>query len=236
MYKILIGENYNIEAKADKLIDAVVTSRQKIKNSNLRGEKYNLIKEIKEHYNVDEFFAARIPSYKVYASIYKLFLAETSADTFDPTEMVDSRFTILEHIVRSPISKENKEKRIVSEYKKQEKDLRLLSYQILVDKFNERYSSLNAAQKRLLKEYINNISNTNNLREFINTEVKKVTSELKTLLPNVDDKITTIKLREAINQIGHLTKGKLVKDDQVVKMMRYYQLVKEIKKTLKGDK
>jgi len=236
LYRILIGENYNVESKADKLIEAVISSRQKIKNSNLHNEKYNLIKEIKENYSVDEFFAARIPNYKVYASIYKLFLSETSGGTFDPAEAVNSRFTIIEHIIRNPIAKKDKQAKIVSEYQKQEKDLRLLSYQILVDKFNERYSALDSHQKKLLKEYINNISNTNNLREYINVESKRVTKELKSLISKVDDDITRIKLKESIAQVSKVTTGKLVKDDQVVKMMRYYQLVKEIKKTIKGDK
>lgn len=236
LYRILIGENYNSESKADKLIEAVVTSRQKIKNANLHNEKYNLIKEIKEHYNVDEFFSARIPNYKIYASIYKLFLSETSGGNFDPVETVDNRYTVMEHIVRNPIVKKDKQSKIVNEYQKQEKDLRLLSYQILVDKFNERYSALDSYQKKMLKEYINNISNTNNLREYINVEAQRVSGELKQLLPKIDDKITKIKLKESIVQINQVTKGKFVKDNQVVKMMRYYELVKEIKKTLKGDK
>ena len=112
---------------------------------------------------------------------------------------------------------------------KKDKDLRLLAYQILVDKFNSKYKSLNESQKDLLKNYINNISNTNSLREFVDNEVLKTKTELKKHLPKVSDKITKIKLSEAINQINTISKGKVVTEKQVLNLMRYYELVKEIK-------
>jgi hypothetical protein len=105
----------------------------------------------------------------------------------------------------------------------------LLSYQLLVDKFNKKYKSLNENQKNLLKQYINNVSNTNSLKEFIDTEVVKIKKALKSLLPKVNDKITKIKLSEAIDYTDTATKGKIVKDKHVVALMRYYELIKEIK-------
>ena len=98
----------------------------------------------------------------------------------------------------------------------------------MVDKFNNKYKSLNSAQRNLLKEYINNISNTNSLREFIDNEVVKVKKILKKHLPKVDDPVTKIKLNEAINQTSTSTTGKLVRDKHVVTLMRYYQLIKEL--------
>ena len=53
--------------------------------------------------------------------------------------------------------------------------------------------------------------------------------ELKKQLPKVKDKITKIKLTEAVNQIDNLTKGRVVKDKQVLTLMRYYELIKELK-------
>ena len=119
--------------------------------------------------------------------------------------------------------------KIVEGYEKQEKDLRLLAYGILVEKFNKKYSSLSKEQKNLLKEYINNISNTNSLKEFIESETVKVKKKLQSILPTVDDKVTKIKMKEAINQADTLMKGRIVEDKQVVTLMRYYQLVKELK-------
>ena len=225
LYRVLTTENYKSEIKANHLVDAVVNARQKLNNSQLKREKYNLIKEIRKNYDVNDFFMARIPNYKVNASIFKLF--NFNGDT-GPASETESRFTIVEHVTRKQISSKKKENAIAEGYRKQEKDLRLLAYTILVEKFNKKYSSLSQAQKKLLKEYINNISNTNSLKEFIESETAKVKQKLQSYLPTVDDKVTKIKLNEAVNQAESLMKGRIVEDKQVVTLMRYYQLVKEL--------
>ena len=227
LYQVLLKENYNSSRKAEKLVDAVIRAREKLQNKKLRNEKYNLIKEIKRNYVVEDFFRARIPNYKVYASIYKKFLVETTP-VFDPKEEVDSTFSIIEHITRNKVKPRNTDSKVISEFKGEDKDLRLLSYQLMVDNFNGKYKNLNSMQRNLLKEYVNNISNTNSLREFINDEVKKVKQILTKILPRVTDDVTKIKLTEAIKQTGNLQKGKIVKDKQVVSLMRYYELIKEL--------
>ena len=231
LYKVLTTENYKSENKANHLVDAVISTRQKLNNSQLKREKYNLIKEIKRNYNVNDFFMARIPNYKVNASIFKLF---NSNQNENPAQKTENRFTIIEHITRKAISPAKKKKAITEGYKKQEKDLRLLAYSILVEKFNKKYSSLSESQRKLLKEYINNISNTNSLKEFIESETIKVKKQLQSFLPKVDDKVTKIKLNEAVNQADTLMKGRIVEDKQVVTLMRYYQLVKELKNVKNG--
>jgi len=227
LYQVLLKENYNSSHKAEKLVDAVIRAREKLQNKKLRTEKYNLIKEIKENYIVEDFFRARIPNYKVYASIYKKFLAETTP-VFDPVDEVDSTFSIIEHITRNKVKSKNTDSQIITEFKNEDKDLRLLSYQLMVDNFNGKYKSLNSMQRNLLKEYVNNISNTNSLREFINNEVVKIKQILNKILPRVTDDITKIKLTEAIKQTDNIQKGKIVKDKQVVALMRYYELIKEL--------
>ena len=227
LYQVLLKENYNSSRKAEKLVDAVLRAREKLQNKKLRNEKYNLIKEIKKNYVVEDFFRARIPNYKVYASIYKTFLSETTP-VFDPKEEVESTFSIIEHITRNKIKSRDADSKVISEFKKEDKDLRLLSYQLMVDNFNGKYKNLNSMQRNLLKEYVNNISNTNSLREFINNEVVKIKQILNKILPRVTDNITKIKLTEAIKQTTNLSKGKIVKDKQVVALMRYYELIKEL--------
>ena len=228
LYQVLQTEKYSSADKAHRLIDAVLESRQKIKNSDLRREKYNLIKLIKENYKIEDFFNARIPNYRMLASIYKLFLVESSPSIFDPKGSVESRFTILENITSKKVTPEQKESKVIQEFEKSEKDLRLLSYQIMVDRFNSKYKNLNSMQRNLLKEFINNISNTNSLREFINNEVLKIRKIINKFLPKIDDKITSIKITEAVKQLDNLTKGRIVRDNQVVALMRYYEIIKEL--------
>ena len=140
----------------------------------------------------------------------------------------------MEHITNKKIDGDKIKEKVIKEYSKQDKDLRLLAYEILVDKFNKKYKSLDESQKKLLKNYINNISNTNSLREYVDTEVDYIKSFLTKELPKVSDKITNIKLSESINQIENLTKGKIVNEKQVLTLMRYYELIKEIKSVHKG--
>ena len=231
LYRVLTVENYKSEIKANHLVDAVVKAHQKLNNSQLKREKYNLIKEVKKNYDINDFFMARIPNYKVNASIYKVF---DSNHDGNPASETQSKFTIVEHITRKEISSKKKEKALAEGYKKQEKDLRLLAYGILVEKFNKKYSSLSKSQKTLLREYINNISNTNSLKELVETETLRVKAKLQSFLPKVDDKVTKIKLKEAINQAEALMKGRIVEDKQVVTLMRYYQLVKELENVKDG--
>ena len=211
LYRVLTTENYKSETKAGHLVEAVVSARKKLNSSYLKREKYNLIKKIKENYNINDFFMVRIPNYKVSASIFKLF---NSSYGNNPASKTENLFTVVEHITRKTISNKEKETAITESFRKQEKDLRLLAYGILVEKFNKKYSSLSAEQRNLLKV--------------------KVKKELQSYLPRVTDKVTKIKLNEAVNQADTLMKGRIVEDKQVVTLMRYYELVKELKNVKNG--
>ena len=175
LYRILSEKKYSKESHAVKLIEAVVTNRQRLSNRRLNNEKYNLIKTIKENYNVKDFFNTRLPNFKVFASIYKVF---GISENPNPIETTDSTITLIEHIT-SIQSNEVKKSEILETYTEEDKDLRLLAYELLVDKFNKKYKSLNENQKDLLKQYINNLSNTNSLNEFVNSEVVKIKKNLK---------------------------------------------------------
>ena len=197
LYSILLNKKYKNLTHASSLVEAVVKSRRKLSNRRLANEKYNLIKTIKENYDIKDFFNTRIPNFKVQASIYRVFQSEVGKEDFGPIQKTDSSITITEHITQSKQSRLKKQK--LSEFNNQDKDLRLLSYSLLVDKFNSKYKSLDESQKNLLKQYINNVSNTNSLKEFIDSEVIKIKRALKRLLQKVNNNITKIKLPEAID-------------------------------------
>jgi len=234
LYQFLINEKYNSEVKAEKFIDTILDARKQLDEKKLTKEKYNLIKQIKETYGLDEFIKSPISNYKTLASIYKIFEVVSTNEQFDPTDIVSSRFTIAENIINSSI--QNKEARIkdavLEEYKKQDEDLRAISYKMLVESFNNKYKNLTEEQKLLLREYINNINNTGKLNEYISTEIIKLINGLKAVGSKIPDKVTKIKLAETISNIRKIKSVKKIKEQHLSAMMMSYELLKELKNSL----
>jgi hypothetical protein len=233
LYKLLIEEKYNSESKAEKFIDAILEARTKLDEQKLIKEKYNLVKSIKENFEIDSFLTSPVTNYRVLASIHKLFEAKKT-DVSEVKDIFDSKITLVEHISTSAIAAlKQKEDKLVEDYKNQEKDLRLLTYKILVETFNKKYSNLNDVQKNLLREYINNVTNTSKFGEYYANELKKVVTELHSIYKGMDDKITKIKLKETINVLKSQKIGKKVTDEQVSSLMLAFELIKEIQNVKK---
>lgn len=232
LYKLLIDEKYNSENKAEKFIEAILDARTKLDEQKLIKEKYNLVKVIKENFEIDTFLTSPVTNYRVLASIHKLFEAKKS-DISDVKDIFDSKLTLVEHISTSAPTLKQKEDKLFEDYKKQEKDLRLLTYKILVETFNKKYSNLNDSQKNLLREYINNVTNTTKFGEYYSNQLKSVVTELHSIHKSMEDKVTQIKLRETINVLKAQKIGKKVTDEQVSSLMMAYELIKEIKNVKK---
>jgi len=229
LFNLLINEKYNSESKSEKFIEAILEAHTRLDQKKLQREKYNLVKAIKENFDIDNFLSSPVTNYKVLASIHKLFEAK-KLDVLDVKDVFDAKYTLVEHISTStPSSLKEKEDKLVEEYKKQEKDLRLLTYKILVETFNKKYTSLDDSQKALLREYINNVTNTSKFNEYYSNELIKTITALHELYKGMKDKITKIKLRETINVLKKQKIGKKVTDEQVSALMMSYELVKEIK-------
>ena len=235
LYQYLINEKYNSESKAEQFINTILEARKKIDEKKLTKEKYNLIKEIKETYNLDEFIKSPISNYKTLASIYKIFETVSVDEQFDPTDIVSSRFTIAENIINSSI--QNKEVKlkdaVMEEYRKQDDDLRAVSYKLLVESFNNKYKNLTSEQKGLLREYINNINNTGKLNEYVGNEVTNLVNSLKEVGSKISDKVTKIKLAETIANIRKIKSVKKIKEQHLSAMMMTYELLSELKQSVK---
>jgi hypothetical protein len=235
LYQYLINEKYNSESKAEQFINTILEARKRLDETKLTREKYNLVKEIKETYNLDEFIKSPISNYKTLASIYKIFETVTSDEQFDPTDVVSSRFTIAENIINSSI--QNKDAKIkdmvLEEYRKQDEDLRAVSYKLLIESFNNKYKNLTNEQKSLLREYINNINNTGKLNEYVSNEVTNLVNNLKEVGSKISDKVTKIKLAETIANIRKIKSVKKIKEQHLSAMMMTYELLNELKESLK---
>ena len=225
IYHTLATKKYNKDSQATMLIDTLIESHNKLNKSQLRREKYNLIKEIKENYDVNNFFKSKITDYKIMASIFNLI--ENREAT--PLSIVDSKTNLLEHITEKPSNKKTKDP-VLETYSKQDKEIRLLTYKVLLEKFNDKYSGLQDNQKTLLKEYVNNVTNSPALKSYVNQEIKEVKKDISKYSQKVEDKAIAIKLNEAKNMIKPLCKKTSVSDDNVINLLNYYELTNELNK------
>lgn len=229
IYQVLTSSNTLSEAKAETFINATLGASSRLNKSILRKEKYNLIKEIRESYNIEEFFKSKINNYAEYAAIYNLIEAHNSIEFIEPNQIIDNKVTLLEHITRKEINKDGVKDRILEEYASMDKGTRLIAYRVLLERFNKKYSTLDTRQRNVLKEYINNISNTTVLKEFVNNQYNLLRNELAELSNNVTDKTIQIKLTEVINLLQPLGKTQNVKDENLISLLQYYQLANELK-------
>jgi hypothetical protein len=223
IYHTFTSQKYKEDSKATMLIDTLIEAHGKLNKSQLKREKYNLIKEIKETYDINNFFKAKIDNYKVMASIFNLLENKNAT----PTSIVNSKSTLLEHITIKP--KTIKKDTVLENFSKQDKDTRLLTYKVLLEKFNDKYSGLQDNQKILLKEYVNSVTNSPALKTFINQEIKEVKDTLIKYSKKVEDKAVAVKLTETKNMIKPLCKKSFVNDDNVINLLNYYELVNELK-------
>jgi hypothetical protein len=234
LYDLLLKEKYNSESKAEMFVDTVSQAHSKLNEIKLAKEKYNLIKQINEKFELEQFLSSPITNYKVLASIYKVFESKKS-ENYDIKDIFNSKVTLIENIIARPSTKTNKieDNKLIESYKQQDKDLRLLTYKILVETFNKKYTNLDSNQKNLLKEYINNISNTSKFKDYLSVELPKIVAELKSIKAKIQDKVTTIKLSETISVLEKMKMGKSVSDGQVSSIMLSYELIKELKSKVK---
>ena len=237
-----LGKEYNLyssvlnspklnETKAEILVTTIVEQAKKLDRVKLDKEKYNLIKEIKKHYDLDNFFKAKIETYKIYASIYTLVENQISTEVHDTKQIITNKLTLLEHITKESLTERKVASKVVEEFMKEDKEIRILAYKILVEKFNDRYAGLSTEQRDLLKEYINNISDTTKLRTYLNTKLLEVKTEITSLKATTKDKVLQIKLNEVLNFIKPMSPNESIKDEVLIGLMQYYQLISELKAT-----
>lgn len=231
LYKALQEQKYTSDNKAERFLDIVVTEYSKINRSKSKREKYNLVREIKKHYSLDDFFNSRVSNYRLNASIYKLL--ESSFSNNKPTHVMQCRSNIVEHITGSRTATKHSSDITLHEYSAQEKDIRLLSYKILLEKFNSKYGKLNAKQKTLLREYIHNISNTSKLKKYVVSEVKVINRAIQLLSERTSDDIIKVKLTEVQTQLSNITNSATIRETHLVSLLRSYDLITELKHVVK---
>ena len=225
LYNTLLQEKFAHADRADYLVNTILKLRRKLDLTELKQQKYVLISEVKKHYDLVQFFKTPLTNYKLCASVYRVFEGASIAHA---AEVVNSRFTIIEHLTRkSGVIAEAASP--VEGYLKQDEDIRLLAYKLMLDKFNSKYAGLSVKQKSVLREYINNISNTTTLKSFVVREAQLLQERITTFIPKVKDKVVAIKLGEVSKLLSKYSKIKTIKESHVLSLLLYYELLKELK-------
>jgi len=232
LYQALIKQRFADKDRAEDFLIEVIDAHKKLRSNEVKKSKYALIKEIKENFDLDDFFKPKIENYKLLASIYKTLQSKSLNESLNPDAIVNSKFTIIENILgQTTVQLAQEEDELISEYAKQDEDIRLLTYKILVEKFNKKYSGLITEQKRLIKEYLNNISSLNTLVSYIKGELPVVQKQLSNNIKKINDEVMKIKIGEVINQLKLMEDFKSYEDNHVLVLLESYELIKIL-----GDK
>ena len=229
LYETLLNQSKLSEGKADMIINTLLENAKYLNKAALRRQKYNLIKEIKENYNIEDFFKTKLPNYKAQAAFYTLLEVYNTDETPNTDQVISNKLILLEHLTVSSISVETKDT-LMEEFKSYDKDIRMLTYKVLLEKFNDKYSDLNTGQKSVLKEYINSVDNPIKLKEVYNLKVNEIKSDLTSLNKKVKDKTTQIKINEVSNILVILEKNDKINNDDMTNLLHYYELLEELRK------
>lgn len=224
----MISKSHNLSSvKAETTLSTILEINKSLDQTKLTKEKYNLIKEIKAVFDIEDFFKAKISNYKLLSSTYTLLEANASPLKNFET-IINSKLNIIEHISLQDLTLNESPQS--DEYTQMDKGTRALVYKIMLEKFNTKFGNLSHDQKEVLKEYINNISNTTRLKTFIDSKFTSLKESLSKALPKIEDATAKIKVKEVINLINPILESKTLKDDNIVALLQYQELHSELKK------
>lgn len=229
LYEFVITNKGVGRDKAESILSTITQISSKLNQKKLKEAKYNLISEIKKHYSVDSFFSRKISEYKTLAGLYCMLEAQNNSTLVNPSQIVENKTTVLEYLTNTTPTEDSVRKSLIEEYSAYDKDLKLLTYKILLEKFNKKYSSLTLDQKEILREFISAAGSTAKLREFVNHKLETATKEFKSIEKGTKDPILKIKIREIVKSLSPIPKGRTVKEDTLTLLMKYYELIKELR-------
>ena len=228
LYETLLSKKHLSEGKADIVINTIIEASKQLNRGALKRQKYNLIKEISNHYPLDNFFKTKLPNYKAQAALYTLIEIYNSDNLSNPDQIISNKVVLLETLTNKSVDKDQVKDNLLEEFKSYDKDLRILTYRVLLEKFNGKYANLNENQKNVLKEFINSIDSTPSLRQFYNTKINEIKTSLIKLNKKIEDKAIKIKINEVSNLLTELNKTDKVDNDNLVNLLQYFELLEEL--------
>ena len=229
LYDLVTKSKGVSQKRAEAIVSTITEVSRKLNQDALKNQKYKLISEIKKHYDLDEFFSIQVRDYKALASMYCLLEAQNNEELVDPKYLVDNKVTLLEHLTDKSQNSNDVKDTLIEEYSQYDKDLKLLTFKILLEKFNNTYKDLLPEQKNILKEFITSVNSKKRLHNIVNEELKKINSEVNKLTSKVTDEVVKIKLEEVARSIKAVKNTEKIDDTHLVNLMQFYDLVNELK-------
>ena len=115
LYETLLKKTSLTETKANIVVSTLTDSSKSLNRGVIKRQKYNLINEIQNHYNLNTFFNHKLPSYKVYAAFYTLLEITNSQISINPEQTITNKVTILEHLTAAQIEKSTIQDEVLNE-------------------------------------------------------------------------------------------------------------------------
>jgi len=225
LYEQLSKHKHLTEGKAELVINSLVETSSKLNRTSIRKQRYNLVKEIKEHYDIEKFFKVKISNYKIFAALNNL-IENKASDEVSPETVINNKMTLLEHLTKVPV--EEKRDELLEEFQSYDKDLRILTYRVLLEKFNDKYDGLKPAQKEVLKEIITSVDSPEKLKEIYNNRIPGIRTALTQKIKTISDEVVKIKLEEILKYVHPLEKNDKFSNDDIVNLLQYYELINEL--------
>jgi hypothetical protein len=226
LYNSLLKEHrFKTEASAYEYIRMIKSAHDKINQNSLRRQRYNLVKEISEKFKFEDISKIHINNYKVLASINMIF---EHAESDNPLQLMECKRVIASNTLLTENTNIKKDS-VIEKFQTQSKDMRLLTYKLLVDKFNEKYSGLTEDQKHLLNKYVTNVNDTTMLREYVQKIIPNIKKQLFAEAKRIDDKVVKIKVEKLSEMLCNVENIKVIKESHILSLLRYFDLIKELK-------
>lgn len=219
LFDAILQTKTSSPSDAEAILAEVLTEARCLDEKRLEKEKIDLINRVMNEVGKD-LFSIPLKDFKLTASAQILFNEMRNNFKFSsPTERVKIKTLILENM-----KKEEKEE---FSY-----DMDNFTFNILVEKFNKKYSGvMNEDQKEILKSWIDYLltEDSKKFKNTINKKLSKVKAELdiQLLTENHHSGDYTEMLQEARNKIGKNVN--LLNEDTVYEVMRYFDLVEDLK-------
>lgn len=226
LYQALVDNKLSKTYSAEILLNECIKRYKSLNKRKLDAMRYNLVKKIKECYDIDKLFSTQVEQYKEAGSVYFLFETVKNRDILNESKFAGD-------IMGNLLSPKEKKKsiQIFECIKEASQEDREMAFKMMVNSFNKKFSSaLNENQKEFIQDYTYNHTNENGwIKKHLNRIKRSIISESKNLDDSIyGQNILKIKLKECVKVIDYIAKKKVLNEDDHTKVIQSYKLIDQL--------